>query len=160
MNWQEFAAAAPELAAAGAERFEQTGLVLVGTLRRDGWPRISPVEPYIVDGELMLGMMWQSRKALDLLRDPRLVVHSTTCNREGTEGDFKLYGRANDVPDVRMRQRYEDALEAKIHWRPPNPYHLFSVEIESAAFVMFGTKRSGIRWNPHRGVERWTIPEI
>ncbi len=120
MNWQGFAAVAPGLAAMGEERFERTGLALVGTLRKDGWPRISPVEPYIVDGELMLGMMWRSRKALDLLRDPRVVVHSTTCNREGT-------------------------------------YHLFSVNIESAAFVVFGQERFGIRWNPTRGIERWTI---
>ena len=27
----------------------------VGWLRKDGWPRISPVELYIVDGDLLLG---------------------------------------------------------------------------------------------------------
>jgi hypothetical protein len=31
--------------------------VLVGTLRANGWPRISPVEALIVDGGLYLGMM-------------------------------------------------------------------------------------------------------
>jgi hypothetical protein len=157
MNWGEFADAAPELACAGAERFERTGLALVGTLRRDGWPRISPVEPYIVDGELMLGMMWRSRKALDLLRDPRLAVHSTTSNRDGTEGDFELSGRASEVQDVKRRQRFEDAVEAKIHWRPQNPYHLFSVQIESAAFLVFGPKRYGMRWNRDRGGGRLTL---
>ena len=158
MIWDEFAAAAPELAAAGAERFEHTGLALVGTLRKDGWPRISPVEPYIVGGDLMLGMMWRSRKALDLLRDPRVVVHSATSSREGTDGDFKLYGRAVDVQDPETRRQYADAVEAKIHWRPQDPYHLFSVEIESAAFVVFGAKRFGLRWNAHRGLDRWAIP--
>src|SRR5438552_18631609 len=138
MRWEEFAAAAPELAKLGAERFEQRGLSLVGTLRADGTPRISPVEPTFVDGELMLGMMWQSRKASDLLRDPRLVVHSVVCDREGTEGDFKLYGRALDVPEPEPRARYADALEARIDWRPSEPYHLFAVDIESAAFVIFG----------------------
>ncbi len=47
-----------------------------------------------------------SRKALDLLRDPRLVVHSPTSDRAGTEGDFKLYGRAVDVPDPKRRHRF------------------------------------------------------
>src|SRR5437764_11139431 len=108
MRWEEFAAAAPELAKLGAERFEQRGLSLVGTLRAGGTPRISLVEPTFVDGELMLGMMWQSRKARDLLRDPRLVVHSVVCDREGTEGDFKLYGRAVDVPEPERRERYAD----------------------------------------------------
>lgn len=159
MTWHQFAVAAPELASAGAERFERTGLALVGSLRKDGWPRISPVEPYIVQGELMLGMLWRSRKARDLLRDPRLVVHSTTCDREGAEGDFKLYGRAVDVTDPRARQRYGDAVEAKIHWRPTDPFHLFSVDIKSAALVVFGTERYGMRWSPSRGLERWAIPD-
>ena len=73
MTWGKFKSHSPELAALGEERFESTGLVLLGTLRKDGWPRISPVEPLIADGHLYLGMMWQSRKALDLLRDPRVL---------------------------------------------------------------------------------------
>ena len=76
MIWEDFKQSAPILAALGEERFQRTGLVLIATLRKDGWPRISPVEPLIADGHLYLGMMWQSRKALDLLRDPRCTVHS------------------------------------------------------------------------------------
>ncbi len=158
MTWDEFAATAPELAAIGERRFERTGLALVGTLRKDGWPRISPVEPYIVDGDLMLGMMWRSRKALDLLRDPRVVVHSTTCDREGPDGDFKLYGRAREVTDAAAGQRFGDAVKARINWHPPEPYHLFSVSVESAAFVIFGKESFGLRWSPRRGVHRWTFP--
>src|SRR5205823_6741068 len=66
MRWSEFAAAAPELARLGEERLRSRELCMVGTLRRNGWARISPVEPEFVDGELMLGMMWRSPKALDL----------------------------------------------------------------------------------------------
>ena len=77
MDWEEFKRADPELAALGEERIEATGLVLLGTLRKNGFPRISPVEPLLTMGRLYLGMMWQSRKALDLLRDPRCTVHST-----------------------------------------------------------------------------------
>ena len=147
MMWSDFAVAAPELAAIGQQRIEATGLVVIGTLRRDGSPRISPVEPLFSDGELMLGMMWQSRKALDLLRDPRLTVHSTTCDRDGSEGDFKLYGRAIDVDDPDMRWRYGDVLEAKIDWRPSEPFHLFSMDIASAAFMRFGAERTAMRWS-------------
>src|SRR5205823_4990392 len=112
VNWKVFAAAAPELSALGEELFERHGVALLGTLRRDGSPRISPCEAYIVDGELLLGMMWRSQKALDLLRDPRLVVHSAQCDREGSEGDFKLYGRVADVTDPDRRRRYGDVLQA------------------------------------------------
>jgi hypothetical protein len=63
---------------------------MVGTLRKDGWPRISPCEVDFAAGHLFLGMMWRSAKALDLSRDSRVVVHSVTCNREGSDGDVKL----------------------------------------------------------------------
>ena len=136
-SWGEFAEQAPELAALGVDRFERTGLALVGTLRKNGWPRISPVEPVITEGQLYLGMMWQSVKALDLLRDPRCTVHSTVSDRRGTEGEFKLYGRVVDVTDSAERDRFAEALFEKIGWRPEEPdYHLFSVDIESAAWAV------------------------
>jgi hypothetical protein len=159
VNWQGFATEAPELASLGEERFDETGLCLVGTLRRDGSPRISPVEPYIVDGELLLGMMWRSQKALDLVRDPRVVVHSTQCDREATGGDFKLYGRALDAPDPKTRARYGDATEARIDWRPDEPFHLFLVYIESAGFISFGEKRVAMRWRRGEGLTRIKHPD-
>src|SRR5271155_3112682 len=102
-NWAAFAGAAPELAARGLARFHATGLSLVGTLRRDGSPRISAVEPFIFEGELALGMMWRSMKALDLLRDPRCVVHSTISDKDGREGEFKVYGRVVAVEEPATR---------------------------------------------------------
>ena len=135
MIWDDFKLSAPRLAARGEEQIERTGLILLGTLRKNGWPRISPVEACFTDGHLYLGMMWQSRKALDLLRDPRCTVHSVVSKRDGTEGEFKLYGRAADVSDLEMRGRYAYAVYEKIGWRPEEPeYHLFSIDIESASF--------------------------
>ena len=135
MNWTEFSQAAPELARLAEERFEKTGVILLGSITAVGTARISPVEPLIVDGELMLGMMWQSKKALDLLRDPRCLVHNTIANKDGTDGEIKLRGRAMDVEDPAKRERYGEDLFKKINWRPEGPYHLFSVDIESIAFV-------------------------
>ena len=136
-TWQQFATQSPELAARGAAQFARTGLALVGTLRRDGWPRISPVEPFIADGQLYLGMMWRSRKALDLLRDPRCVVHSTVSNRDGTEGEFKVYGRAIEVTDPDELRRFSDAVYAAIGLRIEDMEmegHCFAIAIESVAF--------------------------
>jgi Pyridoxamine 5'-phosphate oxidase len=159
VNWQAFEQAAPELAAIGTARIEKDRLVLVGTLRADGSPRISPVEAFIVDGELLLGMMWRSRKALDLLRDPRLVVHTPTCDPDGTEGDFKAYGRAVDVTDAALRARYADVLEARIDWRPSEPFHLFSEEVQSAGYIVFGKEPVAMRWNPSNGFSRIRHPD-
>ena len=49
---------------------------MLGTVRPDGSPRISPVEPYLVGGQLLIGAMAWSRKSADLHRDPRYVLHS------------------------------------------------------------------------------------
>jgi hypothetical protein len=150
MFWEEFSTAAPDMARLAEERFERTGLVLVGTIRRDGTPRISPVEPLIAYGHLFLGMMWQSTKALDLLRDPRCLVHSTICDRNGTEGEVKLRGRVVDVSDPELRERYAQAVFEKIDWRPEEPYHLFALDIESAAYVDYRDEK--------KHVERWRAP--
>ena len=134
MNWDEFEKESPELAAFGRERLERSGLVLVGTPRKDGWPRISAVEPLITGGWLYLGMMWQSRKALDLLRDPRCTLHSTVTDREATDGEFKLSGVARDIQDPELRRSYGEALNQKIGWNPEGePYHLFAVDIQIAS---------------------------
>ena len=138
MNWNEFAEAAPDLAKAGEERFERWGLILLGSVRKDGTPRISPVEPLIVDGELMLGMMWQSKKALDLLREPRCLVHSIITDRKGNEGEFKLRGTAHDISDLDVRETYSKALFEKIGFRPEGTeWHLFAIDIEHAALIAF-----------------------
>jgi hypothetical protein len=92
MRWNEFKRAAPDMARLGQERFDNWGLVLVGTTRRDGTARISPTEPLILAGELYLSMMWRSTQAMDLARDPRLLIQSIVDNRVNKWGDFKLRG--------------------------------------------------------------------
>lgn len=155
MNWAEFANASPELAALGRERFERHELCMLGTLRRNGWPRISPCELDFVGAELLLGMMWQSPKARDLQRDPRCVLHSCVSNRDGIEGDFKLYGRARDEHDPAIHQAYREAIRARIDWEPSGPFHLFAIEVESAGFVIFSPDRYGMAWDPSEGTRRW-----
>jgi hypothetical protein len=54
----------------------------------------------------MIGMMAGSRKATDLLRDPRLVIHATVTRWEADEGDVKLYGTARAVTDPDHRAAF------------------------------------------------------
>jgi hypothetical protein len=150
MSWGQFADLEPELARLGEERLEATGLCLLGTLRKNGFPRISPLEPLIHDGQLYLGMMWQSKKALDLLRDPRCVVHNAHADKTGADGDFKLYGRAREVREPDEREGYCQALNAKIGWRPENDdFHLFRVDVaEVGWFQVVGDKPETKVWRP------------
>ena len=103
----------------------------------------------------MLGMMWRSPKTLDLLRDQRCVLHSCTADRMGTEGDFKLYGRARDVQDPALRDAYRAAIRARIDWEPAGPFHLFAIEASSAGFVVFGEQGYGMAWDREGGTRRW-----
>jgi len=81
VRWDDFEDACPEIAGIARERFTLDQLVMLGTIRRDGSPRVSPCECDFGAGRLFVSMMWRSMKALDLLRDPRVVVHSVTSNK-------------------------------------------------------------------------------
>jgi len=159
MRWDAFAAAAPELAALGLQGLGEQHLALIGTLRRDGWPRISANEVYFVDGELLLGMMLASRKSRDLERDPRLTLMTPQCDREAKHGDVKLFGTAVAVTDRPLRERYGETIFAAIGWRPTEPYPLYRMEIESAAYISFGESRQLLRWSPDTGLERLRHPD-
>lgn len=159
MKWSDFERGAPELAKLGLAGFREQNLCLVGTLRGDGWPRISANEVYFVDGELLLGMMVDSRKSKDLERDPRITVMTPQCDREAKRGDFKLYGRAVDVATPKLREGYGETIFAAIGWRPDEPYPLWSVDIDSAAYISFGKRHRLVRWTPDAGVEELRHPD-
>ena len=57
MHWRELRDRQPRLAARAEERLVGPGVLLVITLRRDGTPRLSPVEPYLLEGRLLLSML-------------------------------------------------------------------------------------------------------
>jgi hypothetical protein len=161
MNWSEFKTAAPELAEAGEKLFERVGVILIGTLRKDGSPRISPVEMLIVGNQiypsqLYLGMMPNSLKAQDLLRDGRCTVHSLISDKTAPEGEFKLHGVAVNVQDQAERKFYCDELKKKIGFSPEGmPFHLFSIDIQSAG-LFGGTDDGG---GSARLVKRWRVGE-
>jgi len=158
-GWPAFKEAAPELAAKAEELFEETGVILLGTIRQDGSPRISPVEPLFVDGELLLGMMWQSLKALDLLRDLRCTVHNCITDRMAPHGEFKLHGVAADIQDLDRRKRYCEELKKKINWAPEEPkFHIFEItDIKSAALFFNEEMTHKVeRFRPGEGVEEIT----
>lgn len=159
MRWAAFTDAAPELASLGLEGFREQNLCLIGTLRADGWPRISANEVYLADGELLLGMMPGSRKAADLERDPRLTIMTPQCDREARRGDFKAYGQAVAVEDAAVRAHFGDTQEAAIDWRPTEPFPLFAVDISSASYISFGPGHRLLRWTPSAGLEQLRHPD-
>jgi hypothetical protein len=132
-RWNDVVTAAPELAQLAQARIEATGLALLATIRRDGFPRISGVEPSFDAGELWLGMMTDSRKALDLRRDPRLTLHNATVDKEVTEGDVKITGRAVEVVEDAARDEFRTATKARTGFDPGTDFHLFRVDVTELA---------------------------
>ena len=138
MNWTECARRQPGLAKVGRERLLEPGVVLVSTIRRDGTPRLSPVEPLVMDDDLWLSMLWRSAKATDLLRDPRILVHSIINSRNGTAGEFKIRGTARAEPDPEVQRHYADVVGQRLGWSPTvGRFHLFAVDIAEISFIRY-----------------------
>lgn len=138
MRWCDVENRQPRLAELGRGKLLGPRVVLVATIRRDGTPRLSAVEPFVLDGELWLSMLWNSRKATDLLRDPRMLVHSVVTGPDGGDGEFKVRGtvRAETAADV--QRRYSDAVAEALGWRPvPGKFHLFAVDIDDITVIRY-----------------------
>ena len=157
--WSELEAGAPEVAAAGCELIERFGYVLAGTIRRDGTPRISPVEAHFVAGELTLAMMPRTLKARDLFRDPRLVLNVPIPDPHDPGAEFKVRGRAVAVGDPAQREAVADAIKATSGWRPRDDWHVFSIDVDEAAHMLWvaGALRM-TRWTRDGGVEHRESP--
>jgi hypothetical protein len=156
-TWNAFERAARDLARRGRERFERTHLALIATLREDGSPRISPIEPYILGGHLVIGVM-RSAKQRDLRRDPRCALHSRVTDINASEGEFKIYGRAVPLDRSELRGADSDAWWAG---RPKESYVLFSIEIDSASFVTYDLPQEEIQivsWSPDSGLRELRRP--
>lgn len=139
-TWKEVVAAAPELADHVRRCFAVRKHATLATLRRDGSPRISGTEvEFDDDGEIYLGMMTGSVKALDVRRDPRLGLHCPTEDApEGDPsawlGDAKIHGRAVEVPA-------EDS-------------HRFRIDVTEVVVTTVGGDVLVIRsWHPDRGLQ-------
>jgi Pyridoxamine 5'-phosphate oxidase len=153
-SWNEVEAAAPELAGRARAAFDAHKHKLLATLRRDGSPRISGIEATFADGELWLGMMPGSRKALDLRRDPRMALHSASLDPpdEPTTwaGDAKLAGRAVEVHDPALKERF-------VGDGPPGSAHLFRVDVTELVHTRVGDPADHLvieLWQPGKGVRR------
>src|SRR3954469_23354129 len=128
-SWSEVEREAPELAALARRYLDAFTHKTLATLRRDGSPRISGTEVEFAEGELWLGSMWRSLKALDLQRDPRFALHSGSADPPGWTGDAKLAGRAEEITDP---ARVEAINGPKA---PPGPSHLFRADITELVVV-------------------------
>ncbi len=155
-SWSDVEAAEPDLAARALACLTATTNAVLGTLRRDGTPRLSGIDPLLFGGELYLGSMPGARKGTDLRRDPRLALHSVPWESRRVADDVapvaadaKLTGHAVLVTDTaeigRVMGHHQDTtgLEA------PTESDLFRIDIQELVCISVE--------DDQLVVDRWTV---
>lgn len=98
---------------------------------------------FVDDGDLYLGMMPGSLKALDVRRDPRLALHSPTEDTPQSDptswlGEAKIAGIGVESLDP----------------APADGSHRFCIDVTEVVVTTVGGDHLEIRsWHPDRGVE-------
>lgn len=149
MKWSTIAASEPVLGAVVSDRLIGPGVLLAGTIRRDGSARISGAEPLVMDGDLWLSMMRTSAKVMDLVRDPRILLHSIVTGPEPA-AEVKVRGTVRAEDDREVQRRYAAAVSAQIGWRPVvGEFALFVVDVDDVTYIGYDADTSG------QHVARW-----
>jgi hypothetical protein len=135
-TFADLSAAAPSIAAFFQERTTATGLCFIGTVRSDGWPRVSPMELSILDGRLYVGSMPNAVKAQDLQRDPRCCVITPIADKDDLAGEVKLFCRAREISEAAEWQVLREHFNAlnDFDLGEPGGSHLFELAVDAAAF--------------------------
>jgi len=114
LRWDEFEKVAPHIAEVFVRRHAAVGdLCFLGTNRPDGFPRVSPMEPRIFEGDLILGGMPGTAKFRDLDADPRFALHTATVDTQVSDGDAKVWGTVAHDPDTARHERFAADLFEK-----------------------------------------------
>lgn len=136
--WSEFCSAAPLISTIFERRHAATGqLCLLGTIRADGSPRVSPMEPVLFEDALWIVGMPHTRKFDDLASDPRFCLHTATVDTMVGDGDAKLFGTVTDVGDLELQRRFADDLFERTGFdiRGETFDHFYRADITSASAV-------------------------
>jgi hypothetical protein len=153
-SWAEIRSAAPEFVAAVQEYFDARTHKTLATVRKDGAPRISGIEAMFRDEDLWFGGMWQSRKALDLQRDPRFALHSASIDPPDWKGDAKISGRVEEITDP---ARVDEVIGASGGGDSPGPSHLFRADVTEVVLLQLGDPADHLvieSWHEGRGLQR------
>ncbi len=154
-TWSQFTEEAPRIAAVFTRRHQATGnLCMLGTLRSDGFPRISPIEPRIFEGMLVIAGMPNTTKFKDLARDPRFCLHTATVDTQVSDGDAKLFGTVTDLPDKEVHARFAQQLfdETGFDIRDQEFDHFYTADLTSASTVQVIDDHLDITiWKPGQG---------
>src|SRR5690606_16038845 len=140
-TWNDVHELAPDLVDRARTLFGATTNSVLATIRADGPPRVSGIDPWFTAGETHIGPMPGARKPADLRRDPRVAIHGIPWEsrkvREGADdpgsGDAKLTGTA--VPlDATSLPSVKAAFEAERGFEMPEG-DMFRIDLTSLVLI-------------------------
>ena len=145
-SWGEFAAASPDVAAAGARHLDRgEGAALLATvLGADSAPRIHPVTVGIFDDGLYVFLL-DSAKRGDLEDDGRFALHAP--QDKATPDEFSIRGRARLIPSGDVRDRVASGW----YFEVDDTYWLFELQVQTAILG----ERAANEWPPR--YRRWSV---
>jgi hypothetical protein len=144
VRWADFAAAAPEIATAGASHLDRAqGAALLATVRDGAPPRIHPVTVGIVEGGLYVFLL-DSAKRTDLGDDGRFALHAH--QDMAAPDEFSVRGRARLIPAGEVRDRVASGWFFEVD----ETYWLFELLVQSAILG----QRGADEWPPR--YKRWS----
>ena len=85
-------------------------------------------------------MMDGSVKARDLQRDPRMMLHNATVDKELREGDVRVSGRVVEVTEDENKRTFLRAFREANGYGPPDdsPMHLFEIDVTDVVAIQPG----------------------
>jgi hypothetical protein len=146
LTWGQFEVSAPAMARFGAQRMSDR-VMYIGTVRRNGYPRVHPFSPFVSSGHLFAFMEPTSPKAHDLERGGPYTIHSLVRDWNGTEGEFSITGKAAPVQDPEARSLAASGCP----YTPKARYVCFEFLIEECMTIHY------VDGNPQ--VSRWKALE-
>lgn len=172
-TWHDLVADAPDLAARARAVLASSTNAVLGTVRADGSPRLSGIDPWFAPRDLCFGSMPAARKLADLRRDPRLALHSVPWeSRRPAEGDdvatvieadVKVCGRARQVTDPGELRELSEAFAAHRGFPMPGDPEddhdaddggaMFTIDLDSVTITSVADEQLVIEtWRPGEGV--------
>ena len=154
-TWTEFTRHAPHVAEIFGRRHAAAhNLCMLATVRADGSPRISPMEPRILEDHLVIVGMPDTTKFRDLDRDPRFCLHTATVDPQVGDGDAKLWGQVRHLPDAAFHQRFAqdvfDDIGLDLRGQTFDPFYVADITSASSLELADDQLRVTI-WKPGEG---------
>lgn len=133
VTWNEFAAAAPEMAERGHRQLS-IPLAYLATVRRDGSPRLHPLSPIFADGRLFVAIEATAPRRFDLQNDGRFSLHALppALGPDYDEFEFNVTGHARRVSDPETLSKIAEAERARGRPGPKDDDWVFELDVEAA----------------------------